>query len=106
MKNRAGISTLEFVMIVAALAITALSVVPTYRKSRDAIAVERTARILEYFNVSWKGDDTATNVVNAAWPDRVLIETFEHDTTNGASVEVLLREGKRRVTAADSAGMR
>ena len=105
MGNRAGMSTLELVMIAAALAITALSVVPTYRKSRDAIAVERTARTLRYFNDTWRGEHSATNLVNAVWSDRVRLETFEYDSEGGSSVIVSLRSGDRRVTAADIAGL-
>ena len=40
-------SLVEIALIVATLAIFALAIVPSYRNSRDAIAVERAARLLE-----------------------------------------------------------
>jgi len=103
--KRSGISRVELIMILAALAIFALSLVPSYYNAVDAIAVERTARILDVLNRSFvRSDDFESDLESAVWPRAVQIETMTIDSTNGMTVVLSLRAGERRVSAKDSAG--
>jgi len=106
MDKRGGISFIEFCMIIATLAVVALFAVPSYRNADEAIAVERTARILDGLNASWRSGDLATSVTNAPWPDAVMRETWTVDSTNGVTISVSLRSGERRISAKDSSGYR
>jgi len=101
--RRCGISGIEFCMIVATLAILALSLVPSCFNTLDAIAVERTARILDTLNASIANGEFETDLANTVWHRAVLPDTLATDTTNGVTVVLSLRSGERRVSAADTA---
>ena len=110
MYRRAGISTFEFLLIVATLSLAALIIVPSIFRVRDEVAVERTARILADLNIHISTNETSLLCFSGddrwPWPPQARQVTFDYDTTNGASVVVSLKSGDRRVTATDATGLK
>jgi hypothetical protein len=115
MNSRAGISLFEFLLIAGTLALAAAMLVPSVAQVRDAVAVERTARLLEALNAIAKtnallvarGGDSSAGIASVAggwpWPEQVQRDSFEYDSTNGVSVALELTFNARRVKADDAA---
>ena len=120
---RSGKATpLVLLLLLAVAAMAYYAVVPDYFRARDGIRVELAARAAarfdaaarEYARRGWV--ESVTNVTPGMidafydrihqppveWPPAADVSTIDVSDTNGVSIVVSVREGPRRVSAADS----
>lgn len=126
----AGASLLEFLLILCIVALAAATLLPSFRKTREAVAVERTARALEYCNDAisriLKSQSPVTNrediaiwMINKAfrppevppvWPREADMESFDPTPTNGPTINLKFVYGPRtnivKVTVDDASSPR
>jgi type II secretory pathway pseudopilin PulG len=126
----AGASLLEFLLILSIIALAAATILPSIRKTREAIAVERTARALEYCNDAisriLKNQSPVTNrediaiwMINKAfrppevppvWPREADMASFDPTPTNGPTIHLKFVYGPRtnivKVTVDDATSPR
>ena len=119
---RSGKATpLVLLLLLAIAAMGFYAIVPDYYRARDGIRVELAARAAQrcdaaardYVVRGWR--DSVTNVTPGMvddyyarihepaieWPAAADLSTLDFSDTNGVSVVVSLRDGPRRVSAAD-----
>lgn len=103
-----GISLLEIILILCIVALAAATILPSVRKTREAIAVERTARSLEYCDDAiirilkrqspvTNREDIAMWMINKAfrapevpplWPREADMASFDPTPTNGPTINL------------------
>ena len=118
---RAGKATpLVLLLLLAVAAAAYYAIVPDYYRARDGIRVELAARAVqrcdEIVRIYVERNRAPAGGVTLAmidahleihgekrveWPAGADLSTFDASDTNGVSVVVALRDGPRRVTAAD-----
>lgn len=128
--SQSGISLLEVVLILCIVALAATTLLPAIRKTREAIAVERTARALESCHDAidriLKSQSPVTNrediaiwminkafrppEVPPAWPREADMDSFDPTPTNGPSINLKFVYGARtnivKVTVDDATSPR
>ena len=119
---RSGRTTPIVLLLLLSVAAAAYyAVVPDYYRVRDGVRVELAARAAQQWDAAARSyvkngwTESVTNVTRemvddysapldeppVEWPEAADLASLDASDTNGVSVAVLLRDGPRRVSAAD-----
>ncbi len=126
-RHDAAFSLLEWILVLGILSLAAFTILPSFRKTRDAIAIERTVRCLEkcetaiHFILNTRPDATnrlavtlsmiddafgdtnlSHRVSPPAWPPQADLATFRPQK-DSPTVDVRLRSGVTTVSTEDGA---
>ena len=121
-KNKEGVSLLVLVLIISIVVLAVATIYPPVVKAREGIAIESAAYELKYCqdtikemlqenNTVTNASDVTLGLINSylleagkpkpVWPAQADIASFAPDTTNGPTINVILKSGVRTVTTSD-----